>query len=29
MASKFLKKHPIPNGFREIISDLTKEILRE
>jgi hypothetical protein len=29
MASKFLKKHPIPAGFKEILADLTKEILRD
>ena len=29
MASKFLKKHTVPNEFPEILSNLTKEILRE
>lgn len=29
MASKFLNKRSVPNGFREILSELTKEILRE
>ena len=29
MASKFLKKRTIPEGFKEILSDLTREILRE
>lgn len=29
MASKFLNKRTIPNGFKETLSDLTKEILRE
>ncbi len=29
MASKFLKKRSIPEGFKEILSDFTREILRE
>ena len=28
MASKYLQKFPIPQGFNEILNDLTKEILR-
>ena len=29
MASKFLKKRTVPEGFKEILSDLTREVLRE
>lgn len=29
MASKFLKKHTVPKDFPEVLSNLTKEILRE
>jgi hypothetical protein len=29
MASKYLQKFPIPAGFQEILSDFTKEILRD
>lgn len=28
MASKYLKKHTIPDGFQEILTEFTKEILR-
>ena len=28
MASKFLQKYPVPEGFQEILHDFTKEILR-
>ena len=28
MASKYLKKHTIPEGFQEILTEFTKEILR-
>ena len=29
MASKYLKRHPIPPNFADVLSDFTKEILRE
>ena len=29
MASKYLQKHPLPQGFREILHDFAKEILRD
>ncbi len=29
MASKYLQKYPIPSGFSEILSDFTKEVLRD
>ena len=29
MASKFLNKRTVPDGFKEILSNLTTEILRE
>ena len=29
MASKYLQKFPIPNGFPQILHDFTKEILRD
>lgn len=29
MASKYLQKFPVPEGFQEILADLTREVLRE
>ena len=29
MASKYLQKYPIPAGFPEVLSDFTREILRD
>jgi hypothetical protein len=29
MASKYLQKFPVPQGFQEILADFTKEVLRE
>jgi hypothetical protein len=29
MASKYLQKYPVPQGFPEILHDFTKEILRD
>jgi len=29
MASKYLQKFPVPNGFAEILHDFSKEILRD
>jgi hypothetical protein len=28
MSSKYIKKHPIPDGFEELLTEFTKEILR-
>jgi hypothetical protein len=28
MSSKYIKKHPIPKGFEELLTEFTKEILR-
>ena len=28
MSSKYIKKYPIPQGFQELLSEFTKEILR-
>ena len=28
MASKYIKKYPIPGSFPELLSDFTKEVLR-
>jgi hypothetical protein len=28
MASKYLQKFPVPQGFQEILADFTKEVLR-
>lgn len=29
MASKYLQKFPIPAGFQEVLSDFTREVLRD
>lgn len=29
MASKYLQKYPIPAGFPEILTDFTREVLRD
>ena len=29
MASKYLQKFPVPEGFPEVLADLTREVLRE
>jgi len=29
MASKYLQKFPVPEGFQEILADLTRSILRD
>ena len=29
MASKYLQKYPVPAGFQEILSDFTREVLRD
>ena len=29
MASKYLQKFPVPAGFQEILSDFTREVLRD
>ena len=29
MASKYLQKFPVPEGFPEILHDLTREVLRD
>jgi len=29
MASKYIQKYPIPDGFAEILHDFTREILRD
>lgn len=29
MASKYLQKFPIPSGFQQILSDFTREVLRD
>jgi len=29
MASKYLQKYPIPQGFNDIVHNLTREILRD
>ncbi len=29
MASKYLQKFPVPPGFQQILSDFTKEVLRD
>jgi hypothetical protein len=28
MASKYLQKYPVPSGFKEILADFTREVLR-
>jgi hypothetical protein len=28
MSSKYIKKHPIPDGFEELLTEFTKEFLR-
>lgn len=29
MASKYLQKFPVPQGFQELLADFTREVLRE
>lgn len=29
MASKYLQKYPVPQGFQEVLSDFTREVLRD
>jgi hypothetical protein len=29
MASKYLQKYPVPEGFSEILHDFTREVLRD
>lgn len=29
MASKYLQKYPVPEGFQEILHDFTREVLRD
>ena len=29
MASKYLQKYPIPSGFQSVLSDFTREVLRD
>jgi hypothetical protein len=29
MASKYLQKFPVPQGFQEVLADFTKEVLRQ
>lgn len=29
MASKYLQKFPVPSGFQQILSDFTREVLRD
>ena len=29
MASKYLQKYPVSSGFQEILSDFTREVLRD
>lgn len=29
MASKYLQKFPVPSGFQDVLSDFTREVLRD
>lgn len=29
MASKYIQKYPIPEGFAEVLHDFTREVLRD